>query len=234
MKNAHERCGWIEFTRALKETTTRVRLRLDRCIAEAEGGRGDWRLHLISVLGGESDVGAAWAAVQENTVFSIEGPGFEPVSLSLGDDAECFRGGLNVAGRRRPVRHLVAVSAEMAATRLGGGVVSDRTILSGDDVVFVLYRIAERFGLPVVPEWAGWFMRELRRRRAIAPLLGVGCKPVMITGTKEKFLDWISHGIKRGLIRFPEKNGPIQWPRMPGFDGQTTTLDISQRPESGR
>jgi hypothetical protein len=214
VKNANERLGWIEFTRALKDTTARVRLRLDRCIAEADD-RGNGKLHLISALGGESDVGAAWAAVQESTVFSIEGPGFEPVSLSLGEDAECFRGSLNVAGRRRAVRHLVAISAEMAATRLGGGVVSGRTILSGDDVVFVLYRIAERFGLPVVPEWAGWFMRELRRRRAIAPLLGVGCKPVMITGTKEKFLDWISQGIKRGLIRFPEKNGPIQWPVLP-------------------
>jgi hypothetical protein len=234
VKNAHERFGWIEFVRVLKDTTAHVRLRLDRCIAEVDDRRGGGKLHLISVLGGESDVGAAWAAVQENTVFSIEGLGFEPLSLSLGEDAECFRGGLNVAGRRRAVRHLVAISAEMAATRLGGGVVSDRTILSGDDAVFVLYRIAERFGLPVVPEWAEWFMRELRRRRAIAPLLGVGCKPVMITGTKEKFLDWISHGIRRGSIRFPEKNGPIQWPPMPGFGGQTTVIDNSQRPESGR
>ena len=40
MKNAHERFGWLEFTRALKDTTVRVRLRVDGCIAEvAENGR---------------------------------------------------------------------------------------------------------------------------------------------------------------------------------------------------
>jgi hypothetical protein len=34
----------------------------------------------------------------------------------------------------------------------------------------VLYRISQRFGLPVVPEWAGWFNEELNRRGAIKPL----------------------------------------------------------------
>ena len=34
MKNAHERFGWLEFTRVMKDTTARVRVRLDRCIAE--------------------------------------------------------------------------------------------------------------------------------------------------------------------------------------------------------
>jgi hypothetical protein len=217
VKNAHERLGWLEFTRVLKDTTARVRLRLDRCIAENDQDESSGKLHLISVLGGESDVGAAWAAVQENTVFSIEAAEFGAVSLGLGEGAECFRGSLNVGGRRRAVRHLVAVSAEMAATRLGGGLASERTILSGDDPVFVLYRLAERFGLPVVPEWAGWVARELRRRRSIRPLMGVGCKPVLITGTKERFLDWISRGVKRGMICFPEKNGPIRWSALPTF-----------------
>ena len=78
MKNAHERFGWLEFMRAMKDTTVRVRLRLDRCIAEvAENGR-DGKLHLLSVVGGESDVSAAWAAVHQNQVFKVEGPGFAP------------------------------------------------------------------------------------------------------------------------------------------------------------
>jgi hypothetical protein len=217
VKNAHERLGWLEFTRALKDTTVRVRLRLDRAIAEIdEGGRGG-KLHLLSVVGGESDVGAAWAAALDNQVFQIEGPEFGLVALSLGERAECFRGGLNVAGRRRAVRHLVAVSAEMAATRLGGGVTSARTVLADDDPVFMLYRLSERFGLPVVPGWAGWFLRELRRHRAITALAGIGCHPILVTGTKERFLDWIARGLKRGMIHFPESNGPIQWPLMASF-----------------
>src|SRR5438128_6132075 len=198
----------------MKDTTVRVRLRLDRCIAEvAENGR-DGKLHLLSVVGGESDVSAAWSAVHQNQIFKVEGPDFAALDLSLGEKAECYRGSLSLPGRRRPVRHLVAVSAELAATRLGAAIESNRTVLSGNDPVFVLYRLSERFGLPVVPEWADWFMGELKRRRAIHPLAGFGCSPVLITGTKARFLSWISRGPRRGAIKFPENNGPISWPQM--------------------
>ena len=219
MKNAHERIGWLEFTRAMKDTTVRVRLRLDRCITEvAENGR-DGKFHLLSVVGGESDVSATWAAVHQNQVFKVEGPDLAALELSLGEKAECFRGSLSLPGRRHPARHLVAVSAELAATRLGAAIENNRTILSDNDPVFVLYRMSERFGLPVVPEWAGWFMTELRRRRAIRSLVGVGCLPVLITGTKARFLGWLSCALRRGVIAFPAQNGPIRWPPMAGFLG---------------
>ena len=85
--------------------------------------------------------------------------------------------------------------------------------------MFVLYRLSERFGLPVVPEWADWFTRELKRRKAMTPLAGIGCSPVLVSGTKAKFMNWISRGLRRGLIEFPESNGPIRWPAMAGFLG---------------
>ena len=217
MKNAHEHFGWLEFTRAMKDTTVRVRLRLDRCIAEvAENGR-DGKFHLLSLVGGESDVSAAWAAVHQNQVFKVEGPDFAALELSLGEKAECYRGSVSLPGRRRPVRHLVAVSADLAATRLGAAIESNRTILSNNNPVFVLYRLSERFGLPVVPEWADWFLSELKRRRVIRPLAGLGCSPVLITGTKARFLGWISRGVRRGQIAFPAMNGPIRWPPMARF-----------------
>jgi hypothetical protein len=222
VKNAHERFGWLEFTRALKDTTARVRLRLDRSIAEvAENGR-EGKFHLLSVVGGDSDVGAAWAAVQQNQVFKVEGPNFTPVELNLGEKAECYRGSLNLSGSHRALRHLVAVSAEMAQTRLGGGVESRRTVLAEADPVFVLYRLSERFGLPVVPEWADWFMQELKRHRAITPLEGLGCSPVLVVGTKARFLTWISRGLKGGAIEFPAANGPVHWPAMAGFLNRPT------------
>jgi hypothetical protein len=217
VRNAHERVGWLEFTKTLKDASVRVRLRIDRCIAELEKEGRTGRLHLISVIGGDSDVGAAWAAVSQNEVFRIEGPGFPPAELGLGERAECFRGSLSIAGRRRAIRHLVAVSAEMAATRLGGATENRRTILSHDDPVFVLYRLSERFGLPVVPDWARRFMSELKRRRAVRPLAGIGCPPVLVTGTKDKFLNWVSRGVGQGLIEFPADNGPVRWPAMPSF-----------------
>jgi hypothetical protein len=217
VKNAHERMGWLEFTRALKDTTVRVRLRVDRCIAEMAGRGSDGKLHLVSVIGGDSDVGAGWAAVVQNHVFKIEAPGLSAAAMSLGEKAECFRGGLNVPGCRRGVRHLVAVSAEMAQTRLGGGIETDRTILAANDSIFMFYRLSERFGLPVVRDWAAWFVRELRRHRAITPLAGLGCSPVLVKGTKDKFLRLLSRGLEQGIIQFPHANGPVRWPVMAEF-----------------
>ncbi len=163
------------------------------------------------------DVAAVWAAVHQHQSFRVDGPGLPSLESSLGEKAECHRGSLSIPGRRQPVRHLVAVSAELAQTRLGAAIESNRTILSDRDPVFVLYRLSERFGLPVVPEWADWFMSELKRRRTIRPLAGLGCSPVLITGTKARFLSWISRGLRRGEIRFPAVNGPIRWTPMAGF-----------------
>ena len=120
-------------------------------------------------------------------------------------------------GRKRPVRHLVAVSAEMMKTRPGTDREGNRTILCDEDPPFVLYRVARRFGLPVVPGWAPWFMRELERRRAIQPLLGLGCAPVLVKGNKETFLGWIGKALKVGSIRIPEKNGTISWKLTKNF-----------------
>jgi hypothetical protein len=209
MKNAHERFGVLEYTKRMKDTISRIRLRLDRFIGEVEDGR-DGKAHLISVLGGDSDVGAIWAAVIEQNLFTVEAPGFDPLSASLGEDAQCFRGSITIAGRK-PIRHLVAISAELAKTRPGADPQGRRTILCDNDPTFVLYRIAQRFGLPVVPEWAGWFNDELNRRGAIKPLIGLGCSPVLVSGTKKLFLKWIRHGLRQNRIEVPDRNGPVRW-----------------------
>ena len=209
MKNAHERFGTLEYTKRLKDTTTHIRLRLDRFIGEIEGERNS-RAHFISVLGGDSDIGAIGAAIHEQSLFTVQGPGIEPVTATLGEGAQCFRGTISIAGRKA-VRHLVAISAEMAQTRPGADPEGKRTVLCDDDPVFVLYRVAQRFGLPVVPGWASWLGEELARRQAIKPLVGLGCRPVLVTGTKKQFLKWFGLALGKKRIRFPESNGPVHW-----------------------
>jgi hypothetical protein len=209
MKNAHERFGVLEYTKRMKDTTTRIRLHLDRFIGEVES-EGICKAHLISVLGGDSDVGAIWAAVVEQNHFTVEAPGFDPLTASLGEEAQCFRGTITIAGRK-PIRHLVAVSAELAETRPGADPEGKRTILCDTDPVFVLYRIAQRFGLPVVPEWATWFNEELTRRGMIQAIVGVGCFPVLVRGSKKVFLKWIGRGLRQKRITFPETIGPVHW-----------------------
>ena len=209
MKNAHERFGILEYTKRMKDTTTQIRVQLDRFIGEVDDA-GNGKAHLISVLGGDSDIGAIWAAVIEQNPFTVEAPGIDQLTTSLGEDAQCFRGTITITGRK-PIRHLVGISAELAKTRPGIDPEGKRTILCDNDPTFVLYRIAQRYGLPVVPEGAGWFNEELRRHGAIRPLVGVGCSPVLITGTKKSFLKWIGRALRQKHIRFPEGNGPIRW-----------------------
>ena len=148
MKNAHERFGVLEYTKRTKDTTTRIRVRLDRLIGEIERN-GNSKAHLISVIGGDSDVGAIWAAVIEQNCFTIEAPGIDAITASLGEDAQCFRVTINIAGRK-PIRHLVAVSAELAKTRPGMDPEGKRTVLCDNDPVFVLsFADASFLSLPV-------------------------------------------------------------------------------------
>jgi hypothetical protein len=212
MQNAHERFGSLEFIKRTKDTTTRVRVHIDRAVLETpRDERAQARAHLISMIGGDSEIGALWAAVTDGALFQIQLPDVPNIAASLGPEAQCFRGSVVVPGRKRPARHLVAVSAELAKTKPGADREGARTILCDDDPVFVLYRVAYRYGLPVVLEWAPWFMRELNQRKAIRPLTGLGCSPVMVNGNKRTFLKWMGRALKQGMIQIPDGHGPTTW-----------------------
>lgn len=212
MQNAHERFGTLEFTKRVKDTTTHVRVYADRIVLEpARKDHEQAVAHLVSMIGGDAEIGALWAAVTEGALFYIQLSGGIPIAASLGLEAQCHRGSLAAPGKKRPVRHLVAVSAELAKTKPGVDCEGARTVLCDDDPVFVLYRVAWRYGLPVASEWAPWFIRELNQRKAITPLLGLGCSPVLVTGNKQTFLRWIGRALRERLIRIPAENGPISW-----------------------
>jgi hypothetical protein len=210
MHNAHERFGALELTRRVKDTLNEVRVFMDRLILEqSKDSRAT--AHLISAIGGDAEIGAVWAAVIEGAVFRLRIPRGGTIAATLGPDAKCFRGSVAVPGRKRPLRHLVALSNEMAKTRPGADREGARSVLYNRDPLFVFNRVARRFGLPVVPEWAPWFMDQLKRRKAVRSLVGLGCSPILVQGTKQSFLDWISEGLKKGAIRIPEETGSISW-----------------------
>jgi len=227
MRNAHERFGTLEFTKRVKDTTTRVRVYMDRLIVEV--GKEEHRsagVHILSVMGSDAEIAALWAGVTEGALFQIQIPGRSVFTGSLGPEAQCFRGSVAVPGSKRPVRHLVAMSAELAKTKPGADREGARTILCDDDPVFVLYRIASRYGLPVVPEWAPWFMRELNQRKSIRPLTGLGCSPVVVSGNKSTFLKWIGKALREGLIRIPGKTGSITW-KLPSSFLERSSLEAA-------
>jgi hypothetical protein len=233
LRNAHERFGSLEFIKRTKDTTTRVRVHIDRAILETpKDERGQATAHLVSMVGGDAEIGALWAAVTEGALFHIQLPGGSPIAASLGLEAQCFRGSVAIPGRKRPARHLVAVSAELAKTKPGVDREGARTILCDDDPVFVLYRVASRYGLPVASEWAPWFMRELNQRKLIAPLLGLGCSPVMVRGNKQTFLKWIGRALRGRLIQIPAASGSINW-KLPSTFLEKSNLEptAEERPQ---
>jgi hypothetical protein len=77
-----------------------------------------------------------------------------------------------------------------------------------------LASIAQTYGISGIPQWANWFSEELKTHRASIPALGIGCDPVVIKGTKEQFLDWLSWGVESKAVNFPSKTGVIRWPKF--------------------
>jgi len=182
------------FVRQTRDTITEVSLHMDRLVAEKPAEkpaepRSAVQIHLVSVFGGDQEVGAIAAAIADEQRFQISLPG----------GAEMF----GFLGEKRPVRHLVAVSQTLFGTTLGADGQSRRTILYDGSPEFVLYRLAVRFGLPALPEWAEWFQADLDRRVLVEELLGFNCSPVAIKGTKLRMLRILSTGIKRKLIAVP-------------------------------
>ena len=211
MKNAHLRMGSLQFTKMLRDTTIDITLRMDRMIAEHDADNRSARCHLLSVIGNDQEVAAIAAAIADEARFYASGPDVNRLMITLGKEAEVFRSSISIPGRRRPLRHLVAISEELSKTRAGGNPTARRTILCDDDRAFLLYRIGARFGLPVLPEWSEWFGQMLEHKNTIEPLIGIGCTPVVVKGTKKRFLGWIGHALKRGAVRIPEHGQSGLW-----------------------
>ena len=73
MKNAHLRFGHLVYTRVLKKTTTRFKLPLDRFIGESESN-SELKAHLISLIGGDTQIAALSAAIANSDSFTVETP----------------------------------------------------------------------------------------------------------------------------------------------------------------
>src|SRR5262245_5602497 len=119
MKNAHERMGSLEFFKSVDGETSRINVQLDRFIGEHPSTKGTTgRAHLISVFGSEQEMAAIWAAVAMQESFTVEGPDLTPTRVTFGEAPESFRGSLMASSWNHPLRHLVALSKELAQIHL--------------------------------------------------------------------------------------------------------------------
>jgi hypothetical protein len=213
MKNAHLRFGSLTYVKSTEKTTTSIKLRLDRFIGEVlPDPARQAKAHLISVIGGDTQLAAISAAISMGDRFMVDGPDVPPIRVCLDRNAQCFKGSVQLAGRKKPLRHLIGLSEEFASGNMSAN--SGKTLLASSDNRFVWASIAHIHGVPGIPEWAGWFADELNMHRAITRALGIGCDPVIVKGEKEQFLDWLSWGVESGAIRFPADTGSVRWPSV--------------------
>ena len=213
MKNAHLRFGSLTYVKSTDKTTTSIKLRLDRFIGEVlPDPPRQAKAHLISVVGGDTQISAISAAISLGDRFMVEGPGVQPIRVCLDRNPQCYKGSLQISGRKKPLRHLIGISEEFAASATSSG--TDRMLLADSEALFVWASLAEIHGIPGIPEWAEWFLKQLEKHKALVPALGIGCAPMLVKGNKEQFLSWLSDGLWRGNIRFPAERGPIRWPNL--------------------
>lgn len=200
MENAHLRLGMLEYQRITEAHSTRIRVRVDRYVGE------DRRAHLISVFGSDSDIGAVTAAVHEKATFTVTLPDGSVKEVTLGEHASCYKGSISLPDRKQPVRHLVAVSAELHANGTSG-----RTMLLRYERDDAWATLVSSMGLPGDPSWAEYVCAELERQERVQDLDGIGCRPVQLLVTEDEVLEWVGVGLRTGALRFPEINGPILW-----------------------
>ena len=199
MKNAHERFGELVYIRRSEKTRTHIRVHLNAWIGEEN------KAHLVSVVAGDTEIGALSAAFASHDAFTIVGPDGGEKIVSLGESPTCFRGAINMSARKRPLKHLIALSQEMA------GDSQERLLLISSEPNFLWSSLALHFGLPAVPDWADWFLSELHSRKRMQPLMGFGYTAVAVRTNRQELLKLIEQGLRQKKLSLPLVNGPVQW-----------------------
>lgn len=205
MKNAHERFGELVYIRRSEKTRTHIRVHLSAWIGEES------KAHLVSVVGGDVEIGALAAAFASHDPFTVIDPEGTERIVSLGDSPTCIRGAINLSGRKRPLKHLVGLSQEMT-----GGTSHDRLLLIGQEPMFVWSSLVLHFGLPALPEWADHLLPELNSRKKIRPLVGFGYAGIAVKTNRQELLKLIEQELRKKNLAFPAVNGPVQWPETQG------------------
>jgi hypothetical protein len=205
MQNAHLRLGRLQYTRNTEKTNTQISVHVDHYIGNGE------QAHLLSVFGGDAEVGAIRAAIYEKHTFTVTFPNGASKHVGLGPDAACYNGSLSLQGAKRMLRHLVAVSASLAANGSAGQTFIMNLEQATKELTWAT--VVSLLGLPADPRWGNVILGEMRQEKLIRRLDGIGCDPAVVIGTREDFMKRMEQARSMNLLPFPEKHGPIVWPQ---------------------
>jgi hypothetical protein len=202
MKNAHERFGTLVYRRRTEKTATNLRVFLDAFVGEERG-----KAHLISVVGGDVEIGALAAAFANADSFTVVDPYGKESIVSLGEKPLCFRGSIVVQGRKRPLRHLVSCSQELADTTSDG-----KLLLVSDDHSFIWSSLVCHYGLPGTPEWGPLVISQLQQQKRIQPLPSFGYAGIAVKAKRKELLALLRRGLRSKKLAFPAHNAAVEWP----------------------
>jgi hypothetical protein len=205
MQNAHLRLGRLQYTRNTEKTNTQISVHVDHYIGNGE------QAHLLSLFGGDAEVGAIRAAIYEKHTFALTFPNGATKHVGLGPDAACYNGSLSLYSAKRTLRHLVAVSASLSANGTAGQTFIMNLEQATKDLTWAT--VVSLLGLPADPRWGNVVLGEMRKDKLIRRLDGIGCNPAVVIGTREDFMKMMGQARALGLLPFPEKNGPVVWPQ---------------------
>jgi hypothetical protein len=206
MQNAHLRLGRLQYTRNTEKTNTQISVHVDHYIGNGE------QAHLLSLFGGDAEVGAIRAAIYEKHTFTLTCPDGAIRTVGFGPDAACYNASLALEGRKRTLRHLVAVSAALQAN--GNAGTTYLMHLDGETKALAWATVVSLLGVPADSRWGETILGGMRRDKLIRRLDGIGCDPAIILGTRQDVMDRIGEALKAGLLALPEENGPILWRRF--------------------
>ena len=178
MKNAHERFGKLLYRRQSEKTATNLRVFLDAFVGEEQG-----KAHLVSVVGGDVEIGALAAAFANGDTITVMDPYGSESIVSLGEKPICFRSSITVPGRKRPLRHLVSCSQELADNTADG-----KLLLVSDNQFFIWSSLVCHYGLPGTPEWGPWVISHLQQQKRIQPLPSIGYTGAAVKAKRKELL----------------------------------------------
>ena len=205
MKNAHERFGKLVYRRRTEKTATNLRVFLDAFVGEDRG-----KAHLVSVVGGDVEIGALAAAFANGDSFTVVDPYGEESIVSLGEKPLCFRGSIVVPGRKRPLRHLVSCSQELADTTSDGKLL----LISDDQFLHLVFagaalRPARHAGMGTVDDLA------IAPAKAYSASSRVWiCRSGRQGQAESSYWRCFGRGCAAIGSRFPAQNGAVEWPEI--------------------
>ena len=214
MKNAHLRFGWLTYVKSTEKTTTSIKLRLDRFIGEVlPDPPRQAKAHLISVIGGDTHIAAVSAAISLGDRFMVEGPGVQPIRVCLERNPQCFKGSVQLAGRKKPTAPPYRVVGRVRFQQRIGGLRTNPAGKLGKPIHLGRSRPYSRdprnTGMGGLVCRLNW--KRIRRSYVLSASDVLQC---WSKGEKEQFLSWLSWGVESGAVSLPAETGSIRWPSL--------------------